>query len=239
MTDDQQLVGLIDESADQAFYRVAALVVRADQMEPLRLGLDYVAARAAHDFGVAAGVELHGHEIFHGNEGWQQMKKMHRARIAVYGQALDVVARHSEAILIKGVERRRFRARYANRPDWNEHENALTFLIEELDGYAQRDGNPMSLYADNCRFAASTIAHLARFQQWGTWGYKARRIEHIEDLIYLDSAATREIQAADLVSYLNHRIKSKRDRDPRAIKANEQLWARVSHLVTFDHDWYP
>src|SRR5690606_17340183 len=120
-----------------------------DQLEPLRRGLDYVVARAAHDFGVDDGTELHGHEIFHGNDGWEKLKRMPRARIAVYGQALDVIARHSEAILIKGVERSGFRARYANRPDWNEHENALTYLIEELDGYARQDGFPMHLFADN------------------------------------------------------------------------------------------
>lgn len=81
----QNLIGLIDESSDQTIYRVGALVVRDGQLAPLTAGLNYVAARAAHDYGLPPRAELHGHEIFHGNKNWTAMKRLTRARIGVYG----------------------------------------------------------------------------------------------------------------------------------------------------------
>lgn len=234
---DRRLIALIDESADENVYRVGALVIRSHDFAPLGLGLDYVAMRAARRFGLPDDVELHGHEIFHGNKSWKPTKGRTRERIGVYGDALDVVARHGEAVLVEGINRERFRRRYGSSHQYSEHEHALTYLIERLDEYAQRDGNSMFLLADNCRFAGQTMKHLARFTTTGTWGYKGRVITQIAGLEYRDSAATRQIQAADLVCYLNHRIRSGRDTEPRAVKANTQLWNRVAHLITHHRDW--
>jgi hypothetical protein len=236
---DARLVALIDESADQEYYRIGAMVTRVGVLADLAQGLDEVMARASATHGVAATAELHGHEMFHGGGAWEVLKSRPRARISVYGQALDVVARHAEAIVIRGVYRPRFKQRYANRPDWNEHEAALMFVIENLDGYAAREKQPMYLFADECRFAASVRRSLETFKSSGTWGYRSRVISHVQSIQFVDSATYRQIQAIDLVSFLNHRRASRRDTNPKAIAANENLWARISDRVIIDRDWRP
>lgn len=238
-TDDGRLVALIDETADQTYYRIGALVIRAGAVRKLAAELDGVMAKAQDDHGIPATTELHGHEMFHGGKGWECLKRGPRARIAIYGQALDVVGRFAETVIIRGVHRPGFQLRYASRPDWNEHEAALMFVMERLDLYARNQRQPMFIFADDCRFAASVRGSLERFKLSGTWGYRGRVLEQIQSIEFVDSAAYRQIQAIDLITYIKHRRASGRDQDPRAKAANEKLWEKISHRVHVDYDWYP
>lgn len=237
-TADPRLVALIDESADQTFYRIGALVTRVGLLEKLASELDAVMAQAEAAHGIPASTELHGHEMFHGGKGWEGLKDRPRARIAVYGQALDVVSRFAEAVIIRGVHRPRYRQRYT-RPDWNEHEAALMFVMEKLDLYAQKEGQPMFIFADECRFAASVRRSMEGFKTRGTWGYRGRVLRHIESIEFVDSAEYRQIQAIDLVTYMKHRRASGRDTNAKAVAANDRLWAKIAPRVTVDYDWRP
>lgn len=233
-----RLIALIDESENGGYYRLGALVVRSDRADKLRLGLKAVIAKVAYEHGIAEDAELHGHELFHARGDWQPLREMVRLRISIYRQALEVIAEHCEGFLIKGVHVERFERRYRGR-GYSTHENALTYLMEELDGYAAYEDMRMDLQADNSRFAAATKKHLENFKENGTWGYRSRLIKNIDDLTYHDSRATHVIQASDLVCYLHGRIASKHDKDMKAIKANEGLWALVQPLVRYNHDWVP
>lgn len=232
---EDRLVALIDESADRRYYRVGALVVRLRDVAPLARELTAVMVRAHEKFGIDPATELHAHRMFHGNEAWRELHP--RQRIGVYGEALDVVGELAETILIRGVHRPGHRARYQGR--FSEHEAALTFVMEELDRYAESEGQSVHIFADDCRFAASARRWLATYQEAGTWGYRARVLRQIAQLEFVDSATYRQIQGIDLVTYMKTRIASGVEKDSRAVRANAQLWERVSRKVHVDQIWYP
>lgn len=235
MVDGNDLIALIDESASRECYRVGALVIRADHAWDLALGLDAVVRAAEQKYGVPRATELHAHRIFHALEEWRPLQP--RQRIGVYSEALDVVARHGEAIIIRGVDRPRHRARYNGRYD--PHEAALVYTMESLDRYAERQSRKVFLVADDCRFAAPARKWLDDYQGVGTWGYRPRKLNQIANIEFVDSARFRHIQAIDLVTYLKTRITSGVDKDGRAQRANERLWEKVAHLVKVDEVWYP
>jgi hypothetical protein len=237
MRTEQGLVALIDESANQHFYRIAALVVHARWIKEYGLALDDVAARASEAYGTPAAAELHGHSLFQGSDDWTALHP--RQRIGIYGDGLAAVARYGEAIFIRGVHRPRFRERYARRPDYNEHEAALMFVMENVNAHALRTNSSVRVVADECRFAASIRRSLETFKVDGTWGYRAQPLTHIDDITFVSSKDYRPVQGIDLVAYLKTRRASRLDTDPRAIKANRQLWEKIAHLVSVDRDWYP
>lgn len=72
-------------------------------------------------------------------------------------------------------------------------------------------------------------------------GYRSRQLTRIVDTIHFaPSKASRMVQAADLVAFLHHRIKSRADTDPRAKRANESLWERIADKVSgYSGCWRP
>jgi hypothetical protein len=78
------------------------------------------------------------------------------------------------------------------------------------------------------------------YRQSGTNGYRRRRLTQIIDTLHFaPSRASRLVQAADMVAFLARRILCKEDNDPRAIAANERLWASVEPRVTHCWCWKP
>lgn len=59
--------------------------------------------------------ELHGYDLFQGKGHWEPMKRMPRARIGVYDQALRAIADHDVTMIIRGVMTPRLRDRYGDR----------------------------------------------------------------------------------------------------------------------------
>jgi len=232
---DETLAAFIDETASHQTYRVAALITRVYRARSLIDELDAVMLRAAHEFGVDPSLELHGHRVFHGQDGWEALHP--RQRIAVYGWALEAVALHAEWIFIRGVDRPRHLARYRGR--FSEHEAALTFVLEDVDVYAHFHGQKVIVLADECRFARPARRWLEQYTTVGTWGYRPRVLAQIQSLVFANSAEHRAIQAIDMVAYLKNRISSRADTVPAAIKANRALWDRISHLVRVDKVWIP
>lgn len=66
------LLTYVDESYTDNWFTMAALLVDGPAAVALTDELDRVAIAAAKAYGLDAGVELHGHEIFHagGGLGW-------------------------------------------------------------------------------------------------------------------------------------------------------------------------
>ena len=69
-------------------------------------------------------------------------------------------------------------------------------------------------------------------------GRAGSRLDRILRIVFVDSAANRQIQAVDLVTYLKQRIASDRDRDrARVARANARLWDTVADKVAHDRTW--
>ncbi|MBO3745989.1 DUF3800 domain-containing protein [Streptosporangiaceae bacterium NEAU-GS5] len=60
----------------------------------------------------------------------------------------------------------------------------------------------------------------------------------VDTIHFAPSSASRLLQAADLVAFLHQRCQRK-ERDPHAQQANEDLWVRISGKVYHEMCWFP
>lgn len=233
------LLTYVDESATRTRYWMGALLCPEHTLISLTRALDEVVDKAADEFnGVSAQAELHGYSLLHGEDDWEALKFLTRARIGVYGRALEAIGASDARIIIRGVNIPRLRTRYAA-PD-HPHDVTLSHLLERVDECADQMGEHALIIADEVDRADTHRRRLWTFQRFSTSGYRSRQLTRIVDTIHFaPSQASRLLQAIDLVVYLYQRRKSDGDRDGRAQRANRHLWDHVDAHVWHDHCWYP
>ncbi|MGH8574043.1 MAG: DUF3800 domain-containing protein, partial [Gammaproteobacteria bacterium] len=116
---------------------MVALLVPDIDAQALTAALDMVVHRAASSYdGIWSPAELHGYDLFQGKGDWEPIKRMPRARIGVYDQALRTIADHDVTVIIRGVMTQRLRDRYGNRA-WHPHAVALAHLLERCDEHLE------------------------------------------------------------------------------------------------------
>ncbi|MET9444708.1 DUF3800 domain-containing protein [Streptomyces sp. NPDC006610] len=234
------LLTYVDESHSSEVYFLGAVLCPETEAISLTEALDEVVWKAIASYGnITPDTELHGYDIFHAKRDWDHLSGKPRARIGVYADALQAIADHDVKIIMTGVDLVGLRRRYGENHD-HPHSITLTHLLERVDEFAKRSSELALIIADECEGQEGYRRELRQYRATGTWGYKARKITTVVDTIHFAaSSASRLLQAVDLVSFLFHRIHIDADNDPRAKKANEQLWARVEPRVVHRRVWYP
>lgn len=182
--------------------------------------------------GIDPSVELHAHELVQGKGGWKPLARMHRARIKVYEEVLEAIARHETTFIVEGIDRTKLSARYS-KPD-HPHSLALTWIMERIHEYtnsvAQHSGVPAFalLIADEVDQHDEHRRNLWVAQRDGTWGYKPQILDRIVDTIYFTpSHSSRLLQAADVATFIYRRRATHIETDPRS----EAAWARLYRLL--------
>ncbi|MEX2269359.1 MAG: hypothetical protein WEA75_11815 [Acidimicrobiia bacterium] len=141
------LLAYVDESYDDEFYWIAAVICPEEAIIPLTAALDVVVAKAAAAYtGIGSTAELHGHSLFHGKDDWIPLAMMPRARIGVYADALTAISDYDVQILVRGVNCARLQARYYH-PD-HPHSVVLSHLLERVDEHAERQNALVLAIAD-------------------------------------------------------------------------------------------
>lgn len=200
------------------------------------MGLDEVVEAAVRDYGVDLDAELHGYELFQGERWWDGVPV--RARIAVYGAALDVVGDHCETLILRGVHSAGLRERYRH-PD-EPHSIVLQHLLERINEYGVKQQEHLLVIADEVGEQARHRSDLALYRSRGTWGYRSAQLTQIVDTLHFaPSHVSRLLQAVDLVVFLYRRMQDHKESDPRATRANETLWARIAGKIYHELCWYP
>ncbi|MFC5286830.1 DUF3800 domain-containing protein [Actinokineospora guangxiensis] len=233
----------VDESYCKACYYVVALLVPETSVRPLGAALDTVVIDASWGYGgINSQAELHGYDLFHAQRDWEPLKTMARARIGIYGKALQAIADHDVRVIIRGVMSRRLVQRYGERAS-HPHSVTLWHLLERCDEYLEQVGDVGLAIADEPGQADQQPEYrksLRDFQLTGTRGYRSRQITRIVDTIYFaPSTASRLVQAADLIAFLHHRMETETNTDTRVVKANNALWARIAPRVIHSRCWIP
>lgn len=235
------LLTYIDESFTKDRYLIAALIVPDDQAASLGAALKKVVENASWDYpGLSWTAELHGHAIVAGKDDWEPLAPMIRARIGVYGKALQAIADHEVAIILRSVNVKGLITRYGGAA--SPHSVVMTHLVERVDEYACKPSVAQNvlLIADEVDGQETYRRELVSYQQGGTWGYRQRKIRNVVDTIHFaPSKASRLVQAADLVAYIARRYHFHAETDPRAEKANEALYDRIRPRIQHSHCWHP
>ena len=232
------LLTYVDESYTADRYYIAALMVPEREARSLVAELDDLMAATERSFGVPQDTELHGHELINGKGPWSPLAKLVRARIGIYDDALTVIGRHEVAIVLRGMDVARQRARYGDpRPP---HQVVLSHLIERVDEYAEKVGELTIMIADEISDAERHQRNLWQYQQLDTGGYRARKITRFVDTIhFVPSRSSRLLQAADLVAHMHRRRQTHVEGEARTHRAREKMWARVSPRVVHELCWVP
>ncbi len=151
------LLAYVDESYNDNFYYMAALLCPDEYAQDLVSALDAVVTNAMHDYeNIGADAELHGYELFHGKRGWRSLVKVPRARISIYRQALAAIGGLPVHVILRGVDRRRLAERYPS--PVNPHSIVLSRLLERVDEHPKKLGRRTLVIADESHRPSSGSA---------------------------------------------------------------------------------
>lgn len=231
------LLTYVDESYSKDRYFIAGLAVHHEAIRSLENALNDVVARGVRELGVGSRrAELHGHPLFHGEADWEKAKP--RQRIAIYNWAFEAIAERDVRIFLRGVNSKRLRERYTH-PD-DPHDVCLQHLLEKVNGYATGTHQAALVIADELHEHDRRRTDFRDFKDYGTPGYLSSKLPRIVDTIHFaPSHHSRLIQAADLVAFIHQRRNTHTEKDARAAKANETLWARIASSVQHEWIWHP
>jgi hypothetical protein len=138
------LLTYVDESYNDSWFAMAALLVDGPAAVALTDALDRVAAASARAYGLDAGVELHENEIFHAGGAWGGVPV--RARVGAFDDVVEAVAAHDVRVIARAMDIVGQRARY-QAPD-PPHTVILQHLLERVDECATRLGDYALVIAD-------------------------------------------------------------------------------------------
>lgn len=230
------LLTYVDESYTDNWFTMAALLVDGPAAAALTEALDQVATAASTAYGLRAGVELHGHEIFHAKGEWKNVPP--RARIGVFDDVIEAVAGQDVRVIARAMDVVGQRARY-NRPD-PAHKVVLQHLLERVDEYVTSIGEYALVIADEVEGEAKHRADLSSYREVGTVGYRQRKLTRIVDTLHFaPSHASRLVQAADVIAFLYRRVFTCQETDDRSRKTKIAMWNRLQPRVYHQLCWFP
>ncbi len=190
------LLTYVDESYTDDWFAMAALLVDGPEAVTLTDELDRVAAAVTKAYGLGAGVELHGHEIFHAGGAWKGVPV--RARVGVFDDVVEAVAGLDVRVIARAMDVVGQRARYRV-PD-PAHTVVLQHLLERVDECVTRLGDYALVIADEVDGQARHRADLSSYREVGTTGYRHRKLTRIVDTLHFaPSHASRLVQERVLV----------------------------------------
>lgn len=234
------LLTYLDESYTKERYLIAAVAVPDGEATSLTMALDKVVFDATCEYGrIPLDAELHARDLVAATGPWQRLADDVGARIDVYGKALQAIADHDVAIIIRSVDIPRLDQRYPFGHD-HPHSVVLTHILERVNEYATQVGLYAIVIADEVDAQDSYRRELWHYQHHQTWGYKAQQIDRVIDTIHFaPSSSSRLLQGADLIASLARRIETHVEKDERAKRANDALWAQIQPKIHHRWCWWP
>lgn len=230
------LLAYVDESYDDDWYTMVALLVDGPGAVALTGELDQVTAAAATAYGVTSSAELHGYDIFHASGAWSGVPV--RARIGVFDDVVEAIAAQNVRVIARAMDLVGQRVRYRS-PD-PPHSVVLQHLLERVDECATGLGEYALVIADEVDGQAKHRADLSTYRDIGTTGYRQRKLTRIVDTLHFaPSHASRLVQAADVIAFLYRRVFTRRETDERARRRKIAMWNRLRARVYHELCWFP
>lgn len=221
------LLAYVDESYNDVRFFLSALVLNDSQGQQLIDDLNKIINDAVTE-GVPPDAELHGSEIFHGNNHWKGLPPW--LRIRIYQQATDAIGRAQVSSFFSGVDLTQLpRTQDVNVPP---HELALRILLESLQSYAELKDERVLTIADEIHTAERHRTRLEAYRNAGTPEGSGPHLDRIFDTLYFGpSRHSRLLQAADLLTYIYLRRSTVVEHSSRAGMANRRIWRPIAATV--------
>ncbi|AXV09483.1 hypothetical protein DVS28_a4825 [Euzebya pacifica] len=233
------LLAYLDESYDDDYYWISALICHEPAIQQLTDTMDAIARRTAVAHHTPWEAEFHGHDLFQAKADWVAMKEMHQARIAVYRNVFEAIADAEVRLIVRGVDRNQLLQRYGDSA-WHPHLVVLSHVLERVDEYAERVNELALVIADQISDEDTYRLNLWNFQRTSTIGYRARQLTRIVDTLhFVPSNRSRLVQAADMIAFLKRRMMSTAPQNQRVLQANQRLWDILAPRMHHEGCWYP
>lgn len=231
------LHAFLDESYTDSRYYMGAVVVDDAHLSALQDWREQVMAYAT-GFGVDPGVEIHAHRLMSARSGWEPLERQFRAKVAIYGRALNALSATGAVCFLEGVDVTRLRARYRY-PD-RPHEIVLRHLLERVDRYARTvEHQQVTVLCDDVSEKVDYTRIVADLAVTGTPGYRPSTLAAVQQPIgFADSRLHPGLQAADALVYLYRRHDGHDDSD-RTKREVEKLWTAANGAVRNHRVWLP
>lgn len=222
------LLAYVDESFSSDLYYLGAMVLAPETAHSITHDLEHLAARIRTRYGFLDRPEFHGYEMFHGESGWKHMKKMVRARVGIYNDVVDIVARPGVTFIVRCISKRGLDQRYST--PYPREQVAWQFLLQDVNGHCESRFRDLALViADQVSEDEARRRDLARMRVHGTFGdYRKSTLPAIIDTIHFaPSHHSRLIQAIDCALFIIQRKRAGIESDPRAIAQLERIYGKL------------
>jgi len=234
------LLAYIDETKSHGHYYMGSLLVAPREAGKISKGLDALMKEIAisHPGIVDPTYEFHGSDMWGGGSFWRKIPEGNRYRQGIYKRAFEVIASVNPQILIQGLNLQRQAERYSY--PYPPHETCLKFLLEKTDahlgtlsvhGLAICDGM-------NKEEIKTHRANFRNLQDFGTGGNQSRLITQLVDTLhFVDSQASRPVQAIDLIIFLYRRRRLHTSMSTSERREVDDLWRIFSGMIHYERTW--
>jgi hypothetical protein len=201
-----------------ACYLQGAFVVYESDLELL----DQIVSAAtdyAQRFGIALGTEFRGYSLMNSKHGWEPLRGLFHARIAIYKFLLTRIAEVNARFLV--VEAIEDLSSYDYKSNKSRHIATHDELLRKLNGIAVVEGKRISVNADEITYQNKIDRN---FEESRT------ELSCIESLSFVESNKHSGIQICDSLLYIYQRTHQENISGHRSYKAIVELSDLVAHL---------
>lgn len=232
----------VDESFNKERHWVVALLVHHDKINETSRVIREIVEEASDSHNISSDAELHGHDVFHAEGDFASMKEQVRARVAIYRAVFEALVAADCWVILRGVSKPGLVKKYIN--PYHPHRVTMTHLIERIDSFCKgsrgNDEHAVIVADEHHETQSMLLRDLVIYQEYGTWGYLAKKIDRVVDTIHFVSSKTNPlVQGADMIVFLALRWKTHVEKDPRSAKAIAGLRAIIEPRIHHDHCWFP
>lgn len=222
-------VAYLDETFNRDEFWICAVVVPVESVRSCQEQIAEVVRSLERDHGVAGIAELHGHDLFQGHAELDGVEPW--IRVQAYERALHSLASHDARVILRGVKRMRLIG--------DPHRIAFRYAAESVHDLVSPDGQCLVVVDDGACARHHLPNDLTGYIEGDTGGWRPTTLSAlVDDIKVAPSHANGLLQCADLVAYLHQRRShTRRERDPKAMKAREQHWRIVKPLVYAQNLW--
>ena len=226
------MLAFIDESERAGkFYFLGALVCTQNQASEISAGLDALLERYSKSFfELHPSIELHGSEMMRNNTSpWREVP--FKARCDIYDSALRTIVNSGARYFVEVVDVVRHQIKDYATP-FAPREIAFTYLLEKINKCVTVDDSIVKIFADEHHTSETSASNFARYQLLGTWGYKSSKLQNLDpDITFSRSSDSRELQAADLLTYLVNRHQTIVETTHQASHQKERHWNSMKPIT--------
>lgn len=217
----------VDESFDQDLFHLGAIVIEPEVAHAITQELEALAREVRGSYGFLEVPEFHGYEMFHGEDSWLHMKGQVRARVGIYHDVVDIIAREGVIFMVKCISARALAAQYL-RP-YPREQVAWTYLLQDINERCWNHGELALVIADQVSEDETRRRELAQMRRVGTFAsYRRTTLPNIIDTLHFaPSHHSRLIQAIDCALFIVQRRRSRADTDDRAIAQVARLHEKL------------